>query len=70
MRPPPPPRPHQETARMGLEQDDSMMSYGEEVPDETHLEDSNVRYNMEPSTTMADIMYMVDFQRCLALGPY
>uniref|UniRef100_A0A8C7KYQ0 Transcription initiation factor TFIID subunit n=1 Tax=Oncorhynchus kisutch TaxID=8019 RepID=A0A8C7KYQ0_ONCKI len=56
----PPPRPHQETARMGLEQDDSMMSYGEDVPDETHLEDSNVRYNMEPSTIMADIMYMVD----------
>uniref|UniRef100_A0A8C7KUI3 Transcription initiation factor TFIID subunit n=1 Tax=Oncorhynchus kisutch TaxID=8019 RepID=A0A8C7KUI3_ONCKI len=40
----PPPRPHQETARMGLEQDDSMMSYGEDVPDETHLEDSNVSY--------------------------
>uniref|UniRef100_A0A673WHQ3 Transcription initiation factor TFIID subunit n=1 Tax=Salmo trutta TaxID=8032 RepID=A0A673WHQ3_SALTR len=63
VRPPLPPRPHQETARMGLEQDDSMMSYGEEVPDETHLEDSNVRYNMKPSTTMADIMYMVDLQR-------
>uniref|UniRef100_A0A673W9T9 Transcription initiation factor TFIID subunit n=1 Tax=Salmo trutta TaxID=8032 RepID=A0A673W9T9_SALTR len=44
VRPPLPPRPHQETARMGLEQDDSMMSYGEEVPDETHLEDSNVSY--------------------------
>uniref|UniRef100_A0A8C7KV63 Bromo domain-containing protein n=1 Tax=Oncorhynchus kisutch TaxID=8019 RepID=A0A8C7KV63_ONCKI len=66
----PPPRPHQETARMGLEQDDSMMSYGEDVPDETHLEDSNVRYNMEPSTIMADIMYMVDLHRWLALGPY
>uniref|UniRef100_A0A673WHK5 Transcription initiation factor TFIID subunit n=1 Tax=Salmo trutta TaxID=8032 RepID=A0A673WHK5_SALTR len=44
VRPPPPPRPHHETARMGLEQDESMMSYGEEVPDETHLEDSNVSY--------------------------
>uniref|UniRef100_A0A8C7U3Y4 Transcription initiation factor TFIID subunit n=1 Tax=Oncorhynchus mykiss TaxID=8022 RepID=A0A8C7U3Y4_ONCMY len=44
VRPLPPPRPHQETARMGLEQDDSMMSYGEDVPDETHLEDSNVSY--------------------------
>ncbi|KAL0994301.1 hypothetical protein UPYG_G00120420 [Umbra pygmaea] len=39
-----PPRPHQETARMGLEQDESMMSYGEDVPDETQLEDSNVSY--------------------------
>ncbi|CDQ73867.1 unnamed protein product [Oncorhynchus mykiss] len=44
VRPLPPPRPHQETACMGLEQDDSMMSYGEDVPDETHLEDSNVSY--------------------------
>uniref|UniRef100_A0A8C8H787 Transcription initiation factor TFIID subunit n=1 Tax=Oncorhynchus tshawytscha TaxID=74940 RepID=A0A8C8H787_ONCTS len=44
VRPPPPPRPHHETARMGLEQDESMMSYGEELPDETHLEDSNVSY--------------------------
>uniref|UniRef100_A0AAY5L3L7 Transcription initiation factor TFIID subunit n=1 Tax=Esox lucius TaxID=8010 RepID=A0AAY5L3L7_ESOLU len=44
VRPAPPPRPHQETARMGLEQDESLMSYGEDVPDETHLEDSNVSY--------------------------
>uniref|UniRef100_A0A4W5P853 Transcription initiation factor TFIID subunit n=1 Tax=Hucho hucho TaxID=62062 RepID=A0A4W5P853_9TELE len=67
VRPPPPPRPHLETARMGLEQDESMMSYGEEVPDETHLEDSNVRYN-----TMAThyIQYKVYLHRCLDLGPY
>lgn len=36
---------HQETARMGMEQDESMMSYEGEVPDEdTHMEDSNVSY--------------------------
>ncbi|KAL2095183.1 hypothetical protein ACEWY4_009902 [Coilia grayii] len=41
----PPSRAHQESARMGLEQDESMMSYGEEPPDEeTHMEDSNVSY--------------------------
>ncbi|KAJ8348205.1 hypothetical protein SKAU_G00267940 [Synaphobranchus kaupii] len=37
-----PPRIHQEVARMGLEQDESMMSY--EGPEESHLEDSNVSY--------------------------
>ncbi|KAJ8266435.1 hypothetical protein GJAV_G00130380 [Gymnothorax javanicus] len=36
------PRSHQEVARMGLEQDESMMSY--EGPEESHLEDSNVSY--------------------------
>jgi len=35
----------QETARMGMEQDESMMSYEGEGPDEPHMEDSNVRYN-------------------------
>uniref|UniRef100_A0A8B9RJ71 Transcription initiation factor TFIID subunit n=1 Tax=Astyanax mexicanus TaxID=7994 RepID=A0A8B9RJ71_ASTMX len=36
---------HQETARMGMEQEESMMSYEGEVPDEdTHMEDSNVSY--------------------------
>ncbi|KAG9340185.1 hypothetical protein JZ751_021910, partial [Albula glossodonta] len=37
-----PPRSHQEMARMGLEQDESMMSY--EGVDEGHMEDSNVSY--------------------------
>ncbi|XP_035383053.1 transcription initiation factor TFIID subunit 1 isoform X3 [Electrophorus electricus] len=36
---------HQETARMGMDQEESMMSYEGEGPDEdTHLEDSNVSY--------------------------
>ncbi|XP_063059950.1 transcription initiation factor TFIID subunit 1 isoform X2 [Engraulis encrasicolus] len=37
---------HQESARMGMEQDESMMSYGEEthMDEETHMEDSNVSY--------------------------
>ncbi|KAJ8405756.1 hypothetical protein AAFF_G00311930 [Aldrovandia affinis] len=39
-----PPRSHQEMARMGLEQDESMMSYEGEGIDEGHLEDSNVSY--------------------------
>ncbi|KAJ8276545.1 hypothetical protein COCON_G00082970 [Conger conger] len=38
----PPPRSHQEVARMGLEQEESMMSY--EGPEESQLEDSNVSY--------------------------
>lgn len=42
---PAPPRRAQETARMGMEQDESMMSYEGDVPDEPHMEDSNVRYN-------------------------
>uniref|UniRef100_A0A673BV30 Transcription initiation factor TFIID subunit 1 n=1 Tax=Sphaeramia orbicularis TaxID=375764 RepID=A0A673BV30_9TELE len=40
---PPPPRRAQETARMGMEQDESMMSYEGDGPDEPHMEDSNVR---------------------------
>ncbi|KAM4620820.1 transcription initiation factor TFIID subunit 1 isoform 1-T1 [Polymixia lowei] len=44
MRPPPPRRVQQEMARMGMEQDESMMSYEGEGPDETHMEDSNVSY--------------------------
>ena len=40
---PPPPRRAQDTARMGMEQDESMMSYEGDVPDEPHMEDSNVR---------------------------
>lgn len=42
---PPPPRRAQDTARMGMEQDESMMSYEGDVPDEPHMEDSNVRYS-------------------------
>lgn len=42
---PPPPRRAQETARMGMEHDESMMSYEGDVPDEPHMEDSNVRYS-------------------------
>ncbi|KAM9788696.1 LOW QUALITY PROTEIN: transcription initiation factor TFIID subunit 1 [Neosynchiropus ocellatus] len=42
---PPPPRRAQETARMGMEQDESMMSYEGEGPDDSHhMEDSNVSY--------------------------
>uniref|UniRef100_A0A4W6FVY4 Transcription initiation factor TFIID subunit 1 n=1 Tax=Lates calcarifer TaxID=8187 RepID=A0A4W6FVY4_LATCA len=44
---PPPPRRAQETARMGMEQDESMMSYDGDGPDEPHMEDSNVRYNRQ-----------------------
>lgn len=40
---PPPPRRAQDTARMGMEQDESMMSYEGDGPDEPHMEDSNVR---------------------------
>lgn len=40
---PQPPRRTQETARMGMEQDESMMSYEGDGPDEPHMEDSNVR---------------------------
>uniref|UniRef100_A0A8C4ITE2 Transcription initiation factor TFIID subunit 1 n=1 Tax=Dicentrarchus labrax TaxID=13489 RepID=A0A8C4ITE2_DICLA len=45
---PAPPRRAQETARMGMEQDESMMSY--EGHDEPHMEDSNVRYNWPNNT--------------------
>uniref|UniRef100_A0A668AKH4 Transcription initiation factor TFIID subunit 1 n=1 Tax=Myripristis murdjan TaxID=586833 RepID=A0A668AKH4_9TELE len=38
---PAPPRRAQETARMGMEQDESMMSYEGDGPDEPHMEDSN-----------------------------
>lgn len=41
---PAPPRRAQETARMGMEQDESMMSYEGDGTDGAHLEDSNVRY--------------------------
>ncbi|XP_077597107.1 transcription initiation factor TFIID subunit 1 isoform X3 [Stigmatopora nigra] len=42
---PPPPRRAQETARMGMEQDESMMSYeGDAADDGAHVEDSNVSY--------------------------
>lgn len=40
---PMPPRRAQETARMGMEQDESMMSY--EGEGNEHMEDSNIRYN-------------------------
>lgn len=42
---PAPPRRTQETARMGMEQDESMMSYEGDGPDGPHMEDSNVRYS-------------------------
>lgn len=52
---PPPPRRAQETARMGMEQDESMMSYEGDLPDEgPHMEDSNVRYN-RPGTQFYSI---------------
>ncbi|XP_014188998.1 transcription initiation factor TFIID subunit 1 isoform X5 [Haplochromis burtoni] len=41
---PAPPRRTQETARMGMEQDESMMSYEGDGPDGPHMEDSNVSY--------------------------
>nr|XP_043897762.1 transcription initiation factor TFIID subunit 1-like isoform X6 [Solea senegalensis] len=45
---PPPPRRAQETARMGMEQDESMMSYdGDGGP---HMEDSNVSYGSYEET--------------------
>lgn len=40
---PAPPRRAQEIARMGMDQDESMMSYEGDGPDETHMEDSNIR---------------------------
>lgn len=40
---PAPPRRTEETARMGMEQDESMMSYEGDGPDGPHMEDSNVR---------------------------
>lgn len=40
---PAPPRRTQETARMGMEQDESMMSYEGDGPDGPQMEDSNVR---------------------------
>uniref|UniRef100_A0A8C4ITH0 Transcription initiation factor TFIID subunit 1 n=1 Tax=Dicentrarchus labrax TaxID=13489 RepID=A0A8C4ITH0_DICLA len=45
---PAPPRRAQETARMGMEQDESMMSY--EGHDEPHMEDSNVSYGSYEET--------------------
>nr|XP_057942275.1 transcription initiation factor TFIID subunit 1 isoform X1 [Doryrhamphus excisus] len=45
VRPPPPPRRAQDTARMGMEQDESMMSYeGDGGDDGPHMEDSNISY--------------------------
>ncbi|XP_072302465.1 transcription initiation factor TFIID subunit 1 isoform X2 [Eucyclogobius newberryi] len=41
---PQPPRRTQETARMGMEQDESMMSFDGDGPDEPPLDDSNVSY--------------------------
>uniref|UniRef100_A0A3Q3GWW7 Transcription initiation factor TFIID subunit n=1 Tax=Labrus bergylta TaxID=56723 RepID=A0A3Q3GWW7_9LABR len=47
---PAPPRRTQETARMGMEQDESMMSYEGDGPDEPHMEDSNVSYGSYEET--------------------
>lgn len=52
---PAPPRRAQDTARMGMEQDESMMSY-EGVGNE-HMEDSNIRYikTKRPSRLRVDV---------------
>uniref|UniRef100_A0A3Q3KDS3 Transcription initiation factor TFIID subunit 1 n=1 Tax=Monopterus albus TaxID=43700 RepID=A0A3Q3KDS3_MONAL len=47
---PPPPRRTQETARMGMEQDESMMSYEGDGPNEPHMDDSNVSYGSYEET--------------------
>uniref|UniRef100_A0A3P8WQU4 Transcription initiation factor TFIID subunit n=1 Tax=Cynoglossus semilaevis TaxID=244447 RepID=A0A3P8WQU4_CYNSE len=47
---PQPPRRAQETARMGMEQDESMMSYDGDGADGAHLEDSNVSYGSYEET--------------------
>ncbi|CAG02923.1 unnamed protein product, partial [Tetraodon nigroviridis] len=47
---PAPPRRTQETARMGMEQDESMMSYEGDGPDGPHMEDSNVSYGSYEET--------------------
>ncbi|XP_078787376.1 transcription initiation factor TFIID subunit 1 isoform X9 [Oryzias latipes] len=47
---PPPPRRTQETARMGMEQDESMMSYEGDGPDGPTLEDSNISYGSYEET--------------------
>ncbi|XP_075876541.1 transcription initiation factor TFIID subunit 1 isoform X8 [Nelusetta ayraudi] len=47
---PAPPRRAQETARMGMEQDESMMSYEGDGPDGAHMEDSNVSYGSYEET--------------------
>uniref|UniRef100_A0A671VTW0 Transcription initiation factor TFIID subunit n=1 Tax=Sparus aurata TaxID=8175 RepID=A0A671VTW0_SPAAU len=47
---PAPPRRAQDTARMGMEQDESMMSYEGDGPDEPHMEDSNVSYGSYEET--------------------
>uniref|UniRef100_A0A8D0ATS2 Transcription initiation factor TFIID subunit n=1 Tax=Sander lucioperca TaxID=283035 RepID=A0A8D0ATS2_SANLU len=52
---PAPPRRAQETARMGMEQDESMMSYEGDGPDGTHMEDSNVRYNWPGTTSLTTL---------------
>uniref|UniRef100_A0A3Q1CES4 Transcription initiation factor TFIID subunit 1 n=1 Tax=Amphiprion ocellaris TaxID=80972 RepID=A0A3Q1CES4_AMPOC len=52
---PAPPRRAQDTARMGMEQDESMMSYDGDVPDEPHMEDSNVRYVSSSINTQVSI---------------
>lgn len=52
---PTPPRRAQETARMGMEQDESMMSY--EGEGHEHMEDSNIRYNNIPSLLILGFFY-------------
>uniref|UniRef100_A0A3Q0SDY8 Transcription initiation factor TFIID subunit n=1 Tax=Amphilophus citrinellus TaxID=61819 RepID=A0A3Q0SDY8_AMPCI len=47
---PAPPHRTQETARMGMEQDESMMSYEGDGPDGPHMEDSNVSYGSYEET--------------------
>uniref|UniRef100_A0A7N6A6W1 Transcription initiation factor TFIID subunit n=1 Tax=Anabas testudineus TaxID=64144 RepID=A0A7N6A6W1_ANATE len=47
---PAPPRRAQEIARMGMDQDESMMSYEGDGPDETHMEDSNISYGSYEET--------------------
>ncbi|XP_060941614.1 transcription initiation factor TFIID subunit 1 [Limanda limanda] len=47
---PAPPRRAQDTARMGMEQEESMMSYDGDGPDVPHMEDSNVSYGSYEET--------------------
>ncbi|KAM3869309.1 transcription initiation factor TFIID subunit 1 [Diretmus argenteus] len=57
---PPPPRRAQETARMGMEQEESMMSFEVDGPDEPHMEDSNVSYGSYEETESRSQMQPVD----------
>ncbi|XP_068187633.1 transcription initiation factor TFIID subunit 1 isoform X3 [Antennarius striatus] len=53
---PAPPRRAQDTARMGMDQEESMMSYEGDGPDEPHMEDSNVSYGSYEETEILSQM--------------